>query len=37
MSFNPILDGKFVVSDEIDISLEGELVEQPPEESAQAG
>ena len=37
MSFNPILDGKFVVSDEIDISLEGELVEQPQEESAQAG
>ena len=29
MSFNPILDGKFVVSDEINISLEGELVEQP--------
>jgi polyisoprenoid-binding protein YceI len=30
MSFNPILDGKFVVSDEITISLEGELVEQQP-------
>jgi hypothetical protein len=31
MSFNPILDGKFVVSDEINISLEGELVEQAQE------
>ena len=37
MSFNPILDGKFVVSDEIDISLEGELVEQPQQDSAQTG
>jgi len=31
MNFNPVLDGKFVVSDEIQISLEGELVETKPE------
>ncbi len=31
MNFNPVLDGKFVVSDEIQISLEGELVEKKPE------
>lgn len=31
MNFNPMLDGKFVVSDEIQISLEGELVEKKPE------
>lgn len=37
MSFNPILDGKFVVSDEINISLEGELVEQAQAETAPAG
>jgi len=37
ISFNPILDGKFVVSDEIEISLEGELVEQPQQDSAQTG
>jgi len=36
MSFNPVLDGRFVVSDEITISLEGELVEQPEQASAQA-
>ena len=35
MSFNPMLDGKFVVSDEINISIEGELVEQPDAETAQ--
>lgn len=28
MAFNPVLDGRFVVSDEIAISLEGELVEK---------
>ena len=28
LTFNPVLDGRFVVSDEIDIMLEGELVEQ---------
>jgi len=35
-SFNPVLDGRFVVSDEITISLEGELVEQPEQAPAQA-
>ena len=29
LSFNMKLDGKFVVSDEIQIMIEGELVEQP--------
>lgn len=29
LTFNPVLDGRFVVSDEINIMLEGELVEQP--------
>ena len=28
LSFNAVLDGKFVVSDEIQITIEGELVEQ---------
>jgi polyisoprenoid-binding protein YceI len=28
LNFNPILDGRFVVSDEIQIMIEGELVEQ---------
>lgn len=31
MSFNPMLDGKWVVSDEIQIALEGELIEKKPE------
>jgi polyisoprenoid-binding protein YceI len=31
LTFNPVLDGRFVVSDEIDITLEGELVEQAKE------
>jgi polyisoprenoid-binding protein YceI len=31
LTFNPVLDGRFVVSDEIDITLEGELVEQAEE------
>jgi polyisoprenoid-binding protein YceI len=31
MNFNPMLDGKFVVSDEIQIMLEGELLEKKPE------
>ena len=35
MSFNPVLDGRFVVSDEITIALEGELVEQANVETAQ--
>jgi polyisoprenoid-binding protein YceI len=37
MSFNPILDGKFVVSDEITIAIEGELVEQADVVPAEAG
>lgn len=28
MNFNPVLDGKFVVSDEIQILLEGEIIEK---------
>jgi polyisoprenoid-binding protein YceI len=37
MTFNPVLDGRFVVSDEINIMLEGELVEQAeqPEQAEQ--
>jgi polyisoprenoid-binding protein YceI len=34
LSFNMMLDGRFVVSDEIQIMIEGELVEQQPTESA---
>ena len=37
MSFNPVLDGRFVVSDEIAIALEGELVEKTNVESSQTG
>jgi polyisoprenoid-binding protein YceI len=33
LSFNAILDGRLVVSDEIQIMIEGEIVEQP--ETAQ--
>jgi len=29
LSFNAVLDGRFVVSEEIQIMIEGELVEQP--------
>jgi polyisoprenoid-binding protein YceI len=29
MSFSPMLDGKLIVSDEVQISLEGEVVEKP--------
>ncbi|HEX6548640.1 MAG TPA: YceI family protein [Candidatus Dormibacteraeota bacterium] len=36
MNFAPVLDGKFVVSNEIDINIEGELVEVP-QEAAVAG
>jgi polyisoprenoid-binding protein YceI len=36
LSFNVMLDGKFVVSDEIKIMIEGELVEQKEEASVQA-
>lgn len=31
MSFNPMLDGKFVVSDEIQVNIEGELLEAADE------
>ncbi|HEV2378059.1 MAG TPA: YceI family protein [Streptosporangiaceae bacterium] len=34
LSFNMMLDGRFVVSEEIHISIEGELVEQQPAEAA---
>jgi polyisoprenoid-binding protein YceI len=33
LSFNMMLDGKFVVSDEIQIMIEGELIEQQPAEA----
>jgi polyisoprenoid-binding protein YceI len=33
LSFNVMLDGRFVVSDEIQIMIEGELVEQKPAEA----
>jgi polyisoprenoid-binding protein YceI len=36
LSFNMMLDGKFVVSDEIQIMIEGELVEQEAAETASA-
>jgi polyisoprenoid-binding protein YceI len=34
LSFNMILDGRFVVSEDIQISIEGELVEQQQEAEA---
>ena len=34
LSFNAILDGRMVVSEEIQIAIEGELVEQPQEAEA---
>jgi polyisoprenoid-binding protein YceI len=34
LSFNMMLDGRFVVSDEIQLMIEGELVEQQPAEAA---
>ena len=37
MTFNPVLDGRFVVSDEIQIMIEGELVEVPAEAGAASG
>lgn len=37
LSFNMMLDGRFVVSDEIQIMIEGELVEQQPAEEAATG
>jgi hypothetical protein len=36
MNFNPVLDGKFVVSDEIAINIEGEIVEAADETAATA-
>jgi polyisoprenoid-binding protein YceI len=36
LTFNMLLDGRWVVSDEIQISIEGELVEQQEPESAGA-
>ncbi len=36
MSFNPMLDGRMVVADTINISLEGELVEAPEDAPAEA-
>jgi polyisoprenoid-binding protein YceI len=35
LSFSMILDGRFVVSEEIQIAIEGELVEQQQEEAAE--
>ena len=37
LSFNAILDGRIVVSEEIQITIEGELVEQPAEAGAASG
>jgi polyisoprenoid-binding protein YceI len=39
MSFSPMLDGKFVVSNEVQILIEGELIErqqEPTEATANA-
>lgn len=36
LSFSMMLDGRFVVSDEVQIMIEGELVEQQPAETATA-
>jgi hypothetical protein len=35
MSFNAILDSRLVVSEEIHIFIEGEFLEQPPEEQGR--
>jgi polyisoprenoid-binding protein YceI len=37
LTFNMLLDGRWVVSDEIQIGIEGELVEQKETEEAQTG
>jgi polyisoprenoid-binding protein YceI len=37
LTFNMLLDGRWVVSDDITISIEGELVEQAAPEAAEAG
>jgi len=34
LTFNMLLDGKWIVSDEVQISIEGEFVEQKPEPTA---
>ncbi|HKV85976.1 MAG TPA: YceI family protein [Ktedonobacterales bacterium] len=34
MSFSMMLDGKFIVSDEVQLMIEGEIVEQKPEQAA---
>ena len=34
LTFNPVLDGRFVVSDEVNIMLEGELVERAEQTTA---
>lgn len=36
LNFNMMLDGKFIVSDDVQISIEGELVEKPDEEPANS-
>ena len=36
MTFSMMLDGKFIVSDEVQLLLEGELVEKKPEQGASA-
>jgi hypothetical protein len=37
LSFNAILDGRFVVSEEIQIAIEGEIVEQQQEAETSSG
>ena len=36
MRFDMMMDGKFIVSNEVQINIEGELVEAVPEEAADA-
>jgi hypothetical protein len=36
MSFSMMLDGKLIVSEEVQLLLEGELIERKPEQSAGA-
>jgi hypothetical protein len=37
MKFDMMLDGKFIVSNEIQINIEGELIEVPQTANVQAG
>jgi hypothetical protein len=37
LTLNMVLDGRFVVSDEIQITIEGEIVEQQAAEAETAG